>query len=316
MLIVDKFAPQSLDDIIILPEIKTVLDEMIKNPIDKLKNMTLAGLPGIGKTALAKAIVKQTGAECLFLNASKENNVDVIRYKVSDFCGCVSIVDQIKIVVLDEADCLSVGKSGAAGAQEVLRGLIEQHQDDCRFILTCNYINRIIPALISRCPIINIQFTPELIKERLFKIVQEEGIKIKKKDFEKFFETVVKAQFPKIRNIFHAFDTCLDSENVFHLDYMNAFKSDDDELEAFCNKLLEVLDTEKPGKALEKTRQLYLDNSQVFGGDYVLLGNALFKKMYDFPMAQISMADYIFKMQSVADPEVQFYSMLVDIKNS
>lgn len=316
MLLVDKYAPQRIEDMILLPEIKTVLEEMVKNPADKLRNMTLTGLPGIGKTALAKAIVKQINAECLFLNASKENNVDVIRSKVSDFCGSVSLQDQIKIIILDEADCLSVGKAGAAGAQEVLRGLIEQHQDDCRFILTCNYVNRIIPALISRCPIINVQFTPELVLERMTKIIKDEGIKIKKSEFKDFYEQVIKLQFPKIRNILHALDTCVDSDGVFRAGFIESFKTNEDELGKFAEDLIKMLKKEVKGKPLTKTRQFYLDNSQIFGKDYQVLANCMFGKMMENPIAQVSMADYIYKMNSVIDPEIQFYAMLVDLKNN
>lgn len=316
MLLVDKYAPKSLDDMVLLPEIKNVLAEMVKNPVDKFRNMTLTGLPGIGKTALAKALVEQIKAECMFLNASKENNVDVIRSKVSDFCGSLSLVDQIKVVILDEADCLTVGQAGAAGAQEVLRGLIEQHQDDCRFILTCNYVNRIIPALISRCPIINVQFTPELILERLKTIIKNEHIKIKSRDFKTFYEEVVKLQFPRIRNILHAFDTCVNAEGVFNPESIEAFKTNEDEIGKFASELLKIFGSEAKGKSLAKTRQFYLDNLQIFGKDYQILAGALFSKLMDNPLAQVLMADYIYKIGQVIDPEVQFYAMLVDLKNN
>jgi len=308
-LLVDKFAPTCLDDMILMPDIKSTLEQMIQDPVNKFGNMTLCGMPGIGKTALAKALVKQIKAECLFLNASKDNSVDVIRSKVSDFCGSVSIMDQIKIVILDEADCLSVGKAGAAGSQEVLRGLIEEHQDDCRFILTCNYVNRIIPALISRCPIINIQFTPEMVLERIVKIIKQEKIKCDKASLKIFFDSIIKAQFPKIRNILHAFDICVNADKTFNIKNLSSCKVDDSELDTIVKQIVSYIKK----KNMVNLRQYYLDNEATFERNYEDLANHLFNKFEDNPVAQILIADYIFKMSSVADPEIQFYAMCLDI---
>jgi replication factor C small subunit len=308
MLIVDKYKP-TIENIILNPSIKKVIEDQLKDPWNKLKNMTLAGIPGIGKTALALAIVNYLNAECLFLNASQENNVDTIRNKVSDFCGSVSLEDQIKIVVLDEADCLSVGKAGAAGAQEVLRGLIEAHQDDCRFILTCNYVNRLIPALISRCPILNIQFTPELVLERVTEILKEENVKCKKRDLEDFFEVVIKSQFPKVRNIFHALDTCITSDHKFDISNLDSCKTNNNEVEKFAEELKKLIGKKKP----RDIRQYYIDNADIFDKDYQLLANALFNTFEENPILQISIADYIFKMVHVVDPEIQFYAMILSL---
>lgn len=313
-LIVDKYAPTDLDSMILNPSIKSVLEEMVKDPYNKFKNMTLTGVPGIGKTALAKALVKQIGAECLFLNASKENNVDTIRSKVSDFCGSVSLADQIKVVILDEADCLSVGKIGGAGAQEVLRGLIEEHQNDCRFILTCNYVNRIIPALISRCPIINVQFTPELVLERVKTILKSEQVKVGKSKLLDFYETVIKTQFPKVRNILHSLDCCIKTDKTFDVSFSGVSSADNKALEEFVDTLHKLIINK--GSKSTKIRQYYIDNSDVFEEDYEILSNELFEKFIDEPMVQISIADYIFKMTNVMDKEVMFYAMILDIQRS
>lgn len=312
-LIVDKYAPTNLESMILNSSIKSVLEEMVKDPYNKFKNMTLTGVPGIGKTALAKALVKQIGAECLFLNASKENNVDTIRSKVSDFCGSISLADQIKVVILDEADCLSVGKMGGAGAQEVLRGLIEEHQNDCRFILTCNYVNRIIPALISRCPIINVQFTPELVLERVKTILKSEQVKVGKSALTEFYETVIKSQFPKVRNILHSLDCCIKTDGTFDVTFSGA-SSDNKALDEFVEQLYKLI-VKKNSKA-RQIRQFYTDNSEIFEDDYEVLANELFEKFIDEPMIQISIADYIFKMSNVMDKEIMFYSMILDIQRS
>ena len=313
-LIVDKYAPTDLESMILNPSIKSVLEEMVKDPYNKFKNMTLTGVPGIGKTALAKALVKQIGAECLFLNASKENNVDTIRSKVSDFCGSISLADQIKVVILDEADCLSVGKIGGAGAQEVLRGLIEEHQNDCRFILTCNYVNRIIPALISRCPIINVQFTPELVLERVKKILKSEEVKVGKAKLVDFYETVIKTQFPKVRNILHSLDCCIKTDKTFDVSFSGVTSTDNKALEELVEHLHNLI-VNKSSKPTQ-IRQYYIDNSDIFEEDYEVLSNELFEKFIDEPMIQISIADYIFKMSNVMDKEIMFYAMILDIQRS
>lgn len=312
-LLVDSKNPTTFDDVIIEDNIRNIFKTMVADPWHKLRNMTLAGQPGIGKTTIAKLLIKLIGSESYWSNASKHNGADDMRYTLTDFTGAVPMNDVPKIVVLDEADCLSIGKAGSAGAQEILRGIIEEAQDDTRFILTCNYPQRIIPALLSRCPIINIQFTPKMIMERVIKILKEEKVKASKSDLELFYNTVVKQNFPKIRNIIHTLDLCIDENKKFVLDRLPVSSELSTDFDEFVDEFIDVFTNSKKPVDI---RKYYINNGDKFEEDYVKLGNAMFKKLMDDPVKQITIADYIYKMGTVIDPEVQFYAMLLELKSN
>lgn len=311
-LIVDTYSPKGIDDMILIPELKTLFKSWVKDPFNKFKGCTFAGLPGIGKTALMKALLNEMQAPYLMLNASKDNSVDIFRTKVNDFCSSVSMGDTPKFVCLDEADCLSIGSAGKAGAQETLRGIIEESQDDTRFILTCNYPNRIIPALLSRCPLINIRFTPKLIMERVIKILKTEKVKPTKEQLESFYNDVVKTQYPKIRNILHVLEDCIDENKKFDVSGITISKPNV-EFEEFANELNDKF-TKAKVKDLFSIRKFYIENGDKFDEDYIKLANEMFKLNMDKPEFQVVMADYIYKMSIVMDPEIQFYAMLLNLK--
>lgn len=311
-LIVDTYSPKGIDDMVLTSELKTLFKLWIKDPFNKFKGCTFAGPSGIGKTALMKALFNEMQAPYLLLNASKDNSVDVFRTKVNDFCSSVSTADTPKFVGLDEADCLSIGSAGKAGAQETLRGIIEESQDDTRFILTCNYPNRIIPALLSRCPIINIRFTPKLIMERVIKILKTERVKPTKEQLESFYNDVVKTQYPKIRNILHVLEDCIDENKKFDVSGITISKPNV-EFEEFANELNDKF-TKAKVKDLFSIRKFYIENGDKFDEDYIKLANEMFKLNMDKPELQVIMADYIYKMSIVMDPEIQFYAMLLNLK--
>lgn len=144
---VEKYRPQKIDDCILNKDLKDTFNAIVKS--GKLHNMLLAGTAGTGKTTVAKALCAQLGLDWILINGSEESGIDVLRNKIKQFASSVSLNGGIKVVILDEADYLN-----PQSTQPALRGFIEEFSNNCRFILTCNFKNRIIEPLHSRCAVI------------------------------------------------------------------------------------------------------------------------------------------------------------------
>jgi len=171
---VEKYRPQTTNDYVwINKEQKNMVTTWIKDKY--IPHMLLAGGAGSGKTTLAKVLVNELGiepAEFLHINASRDNGVDTLRNKISNFCSTMSS-GPFKIVLLDEADYIT------PPAQGILRGMMEQYHESVRFILTCNYPNKIIPALHSRLQTITFKRLDETdFTRRLAEILVTEGVEL------------------------------------------------------------------------------------------------------------------------------------------
>ena len=193
-LFTEKYRPKNLEDLI-LPE-----RVMSKFENGLTQNMLLAGSPGTGKTSTAKAIVNQFGLPYLYINASTDTSVDVIRTRITDFCSTMSILDdqgKFKVVILDEVDGVSDQFFKA------LRATMEQFASNSRFIATCNYVNKIPDPILSRFEVINFDFDKseetELTKKyikRVYEICGKEEMTIDKPALVEF----VKRNFPDLRS--------------------------------------------------------------------------------------------------------------------
>lgn len=141
---VEKYRPQTIEETILPPSLK----KTFRNIVDKgeLPNMLFTGTAGLGKTTVAKALCKQLDLDYIIINGSEEGNIDTLRGKIKQFASSVSLSGGFKVVILDEADYLN-----PQSTQPALRGFIEEFSNNCRFILTCNFKNRIIEPLHSRC---------------------------------------------------------------------------------------------------------------------------------------------------------------------
>lgn len=144
---VEKYRPQTIDECILPESMKNTFKEFINS--GELPNFLFCGGAGVGKTTVAKALCNEIGAEYLFINGSEESGIDVLRHKIKNFASSVSLTDAKKVVILDEADYLN-----ANSTQPALRGFIEEFSNNCRFIFTCNFKNRIIEPLHSRCALV------------------------------------------------------------------------------------------------------------------------------------------------------------------
>ena len=143
---VEKYRPQTIDDVILPADLKGFFKEVVKS--GELPNMLFTGTAGLGKTTVAKALCNELNLDWILINGSEEGNIDTLRGKIKQFASSVSLSGGYKVVILDEADYLN-----PQSTQPALRGFIEEFSNNCRFILTCNFKNRIIEPLHSRCGI-------------------------------------------------------------------------------------------------------------------------------------------------------------------
>jgi DNA polymerase III delta prime subunit len=188
-LFVEKYRSKTLEDYIGNEQLKSIVAQYIKK--NDLQNLLLYGTPGTGKTTLAKLIVNNFDCDFLYINASDERGIDTIRDKVQGFASSASF-KPIKIIILDEADFLTIQ------AQASLRNIIETYSRTTRFILTCNYLERIIDPLQSRCQVLKI--TPPSKKE----VAQHVAIILDKEEINYELEDlvlVVNKHYPDIRKI-------------------------------------------------------------------------------------------------------------------
>jgi len=188
-LFVEKYRPESLEGFIGDNTVREKIQEYLKE--GTLQNLLLFGPAGTGKTSLAKLIVKQLGADHLYINASDERGIDTIRDKIVPFASSIGF-NGLKVVILDESDYLT------AQAQATLRNVIETFSASCRFIFTCNYLDRIISPLQSRCMAFGI--TPPSKKEvgqHILQICDQEGVEYTKEDLGQ----IILTHYPDIRKI-------------------------------------------------------------------------------------------------------------------
>jgi len=141
---VEKYRPKTISDCILPDNLKNIFQKIVDK--SELPNMLLTGTAGLGKTTVAKALCNELNLDWIMINGSEEGNIDTLRTKIKQFASSVSLQGGYKVVILDEADYLN-----AQSTQPALRGFIEEFANNCRFILTCNFKNRIIEPLHSRC---------------------------------------------------------------------------------------------------------------------------------------------------------------------
>lgn len=151
MLWVEKYRPHTIRACILPDHLKVPFQEYVEK--QEIPNMILTGGPGVGKTTVARAMCEEIGADYIMINGSDESGIDTLRVKIKGYASSVSLTGGRKIVIVDEADYLT------PAAQAAFRGVIEEFAGNCGFIFTCNFINRIIAPLHSRCAVINFKLT-------------------------------------------------------------------------------------------------------------------------------------------------------------
>lgn len=173
---VEKYRPKTISETILPTSLKSVFSKMVET--GELPNMLFSGTAGTGKTTVAKALCNELDLDYIIVNGSEEGNIDTLRGKIKQFASSVSLQGGYKVVILDEADYLN-----PQSTQPALRGFIEEFSNNCRFILTCNFKNRIIEPLHSRCSVYEFNTTKKDMAElagmffkRFTSILDDEGV--------------------------------------------------------------------------------------------------------------------------------------------
>ena len=302
---VDKYRPSTLKDYVLNADLKTYFKNMVKN--NTLQHCTFQGCAGSGKTTLAKILANEFNADVLFVKCATEGTIDVLRTKVAEFCNALSMEGKIKVVILDEVDSASATSENSF--QKGLRTLIEAAQDDTRFILTCNY-NKVIPAILSRCPIIPLKFDKIDLAKHVKKILDNENIKYGKESLKAFIEESFQ-YYPDCRRIINYLQLCCNSGELVV------------KLNAIVNSEKEDFVKEVVSKTLSESnilgvRQFYIKNKERLG-DFIEGGSLLFNYVCDNgivtePEGILKLTDLLYQLNVVVDKEPTYFGMLVAIK--
>lgn len=195
MLWVEKYRPKTIEECILPESIKSTFQEYVNKK--QIPNLLLSGTAGVGKTTIAKALCEEVGCDYMIMNGSNENGIDYVRNKISNYASSVSLMGGRKVIILDESDGLS------ADAQKALRGSIEEFSSNCSFIFTCNFKNKILEAIHSRCAVIDFKLNGNKAKmaaqffKRVEWILTQENIEYSKE----VVAAVVTKHFPDNRRI-------------------------------------------------------------------------------------------------------------------
>lgn len=303
---VDRYRPTNLDDMVLSSSNRSLIEKFRAG--NRIPNLMVIGNPGIGKSTLAKVLVKDVlNCTYQYINASDESGVDTIRHKVVNFANTYSFDGKIKVVILDETDGLStVTSSGKTSAQQALRNVMEEFSDTTRFILTANYPQKIIPALHSRCQQIDLTPPIDLFIKRCLFILKTEQIKFKNIDKESLIG-FIKSRYPDLRKTINELQKhCINQELT-----LPAAKQSSVAQDVFM-KL-----TSKD--SLNNIRQFIIENESEFG-DYHDLMKSLFNYFYSSEMdldikrdCMLTLTEHLYRDSIVMDHEINCFSAIIMI---
>ena len=298
---VEKYRPKSVSECILPENLKLTFQKFIEQ--DNVPNLILAGGPGVGKTTVAKAMLNELGNSSYVINGSLFGNIDTLRNDIKNFASTVSFDSKRKYVILDEADYLN-----PQSTQPALRNFMEEFSKNCGFILTCNYKNRIIEPLQSRCSLIDFNIPKKekanLAKQfytRMLEILDQENIKYE----DKVVAELVYTFFPDWRRVLNE----LQRYSVNGIIDTGIFTNLNEE------KFKELVTALKEKKFTEMRK--WVASNQDYDS------NVIFRKLFDhsydmlepssIPQLVITIADYQYKDAFVADHEVNMVACLAEI---
>ncbi len=304
---VEKYRPKTIEDCILSKDIKETFSQFLKQK--EIPNLLLSGTAGTGKTTVARALCEELGADYIIINGSDEGRqIDTLRNKIKNFASTVSLTEDAnhKVVIIDEADYMN-----ADSVQPALRNFIETFYNNCRFIFTCNYKNKIIPALHSRCTVIDFAIkngqkvlTAKAFMERMSGLLTDEGIEFDKK----VLAELIQKYYPDFRRTINELQRYsvrgkIDSGILFSLS------------EANTKELVKTLKDKK----FNDMRKWVVQNidkepASLFRGIYDSMYDSLDSK--SVPQAILIIAGYQYKAAFVADHEINMVACLTEIMAS
>jgi DNA polymerase III delta prime subunit len=293
---VEKYRPNNLDTYIGNEHLKSKVSAYLES--GDLPHLLLFGKAGTGKTTLAKILVKNIECDYLYINASDENNVETVRTKVKNFASTMGFKDY-KIIILDECDYIT------PNAQAALRNLMETFSKHCRFILTCNFVERIIDPIQSRCQ--SFQIIPPSKKEvakHIHNILLKENVMSDMKDL----KVLIDSGYPDIRRVINSAQRNV-VKNKLKLDTTSIIQND------YKLKLLKILKTQDKKNAFKEIRQLLLDNKIT---DFADLFRLLYDEVDDWGKGHVAeciliIARYELSDGQVPDKEINAMAMLIEL---
>ena len=293
---VEKYRPSTLDTYIGNEHLKDKVSMYLES--GDLPHLLLYGRAGTGKTTLAKLLVNNIECDYLYINASDENNVDTVRTKVKNFASTVGFKD-MKVIILDECDYIT------PNAQAALRNLMETFSKHCRFILTCNFVERIIDPIQSRCQ--SFQIIPPSkteVAKHLHKILIQENVMDSPEDIKVLVET----GYPDIRRVINSAQRNV-VKGRLKLDTSSIIQND------YKLKLLKILETQNKKNAFNEIRQLLADNKIT---DYADLFRLLYDEVDSYGKGHLAeciliIARYELSDSQVVDKEINVMAMLIEL---
>jgi len=300
LLFTEKYRPKKIADCILPERLKTPFQEYVTQ--SNIPNLLLAGGAGVGKTTVAKAMCEEIGCDYLVINGSDESGIDTFRVKIKNFASSMSLAGGRKVIIIDEADYLNPNST-----QPALRNAIEEFAGNCSFIFTCNFKNRIIDPLHSRCAVIDFalknnekaQMATQFFK-RIQSILRSENIEYE----DKVVVELVKKHFPDFRRVINELQRYsqfgkIDSGILAHI------------VEVSIGDIIKYIKDKDFGAIRKWVASNDIDATTFFRKIYDNLYDVL--KPQSIPQAVIILADYQYKQAFVADSEINTVACLTEI---
>lgn len=306
MLWTERYRPQKIEDCILPESIKQTFQEFATQ--GKIPNLLIAGSAGVGKTTIAKALCKEVGCDFIIINGSDENGIDVLRGKIKNYASSVSLSGGRKVIIIDEADYLNPNS-----LQPALRNAIEEFSINCSFIFTCNYKNRIIEPLHSRCAVVDVKINKEdkaKLMAQFFKrvcwILEQENVTYNKD----VVAQVLAKYYPDNRRVLNELQRYSISGSI-----------DAGLLSQVSDIQITPLIKALKAKSFGDVRKWLVDN---LDNDSHVIYRKLYDNMYDFlkpssiPQLVLLIGKYQYQTAFVVDHEINlmafFVEMLVDLE--